>query len=160
MIEQKQKTSPKDVFMHLLSIITLYSSAGAFIMLIFSYIDVWLPDPLLKDYYALQSINSSIRWSIAVLIVVFPVYVLVSWYLNKLYLAVPSKRNLRIRKWLIYFTLFAAALIIMGDLVSLIFNFLGGELTIKFLLKILTVFFVAGAVFFYYFWDLRKHRVE
>src|SRR5438132_4874360 len=42
-------------------------------------------------------------------------------------------------KWLIYLTLFVAALIIIGDLVSLIYNFLGGDVTIKFVLKALSV---------------------
>ena len=72
----------------------------------------------------------------------------------------PEKRNLRIRKWLIYFTLFAAALIIIGDLVALIFSLLGGELTVRFLLKVVTIFFVAGSVFYYYLWDLRRHNIE
>jgi hypothetical protein len=65
-----------------------------------------------------------------------------------------------IRKWLIYFTLFAAALIIIGDLVTLLNRFLEGELTVRFLLKVLAVFFVAGSVFYYYLWDLRKHKTE
>ncbi|MEK7085265.1 MAG: DUF5671 domain-containing protein, partial [Patescibacteria group bacterium] len=66
--------------------------------------------------------------------------------------------NLRIRKWLVYFTLFAASLFIIGDLIALIYNFLQGELTVRFFLKILTVFFVAGSVFWYYFMDIRKHH--
>jgi hypothetical protein len=156
-----EKTGPKDVFLHLLAILTLYASAIAFIALIFQYINVLIPDPLeMQGGYALQSSYQAIRWAIASLIVIFPVYIFSVWYLNKNYIASPEKRNLRIRKWLIYFTLFAAALIIIGDLVALIFNLLGGELTTRFLLKVLTVFFVAGSVFYYYLWDLRRHNIE
>ena len=153
-MDQAQKTSPKDIFLHLLAIVALYVSAGSFMALIFQYINVLLPDPIASDYYRLQSSYSIIRWSISSLIIIFPVYIITSWILNKSYAATPSKRNLRIRKWLIYFTLFVAALIVIGDLVTLIFNLLEGEITARFLLKVVTVLFVAGSVFGYYFADL------
>lgn len=157
----KNPTGPKDVFLHLLAIITLYASAGSFVALIFQYINVLIPDSLDRSgYHGLLSSYSAIRWVIASLVIIFPVYVITTWFLNKAYFSAPAKRNLRIRKWLVYFTLFAAALIIIGDLVTLIFNLLGGELTARFLLKVVTVFFVAGSVFHYYFWDLRRHQIE
>lgn len=150
------KTEPKDVFLHLLAIIALYASATAFLIMLFQYINILIPDLLQRDYYQLQSYYSSIRWSIALLIVIFPVYVWAGYYLNKIYSREPEKRNLRIRKWLLNFTVFVAALIIIGDLVSLIYNFLGGDITARFVLKIAAVFFVAASVFYYYFWELRS----
>ena len=153
----KQTTSPKDVFLHLLSIAALYTSAGSFIALVFQYINIYLPDPLAGDYY-LSGAYSTIRWSISSLIVVFPVYIWSMWYLNKLYKKSPDKKDLRIRKWLVYFTLFAAGLIIIGDLVALINNLLSGELTIRFLFKVLTILFVTGSVFGYYLWDIKSNR--
>jgi len=159
-MDTQHKTSPKDVFLHLLAIVALYFSAGSFITLIFQLVNVWIPDLVAEHFYSLQGVYQAIRWSISVLAVVFPVYILTSWFLNRGYLANPSKRNLWIRKWLIYFTLFVSAIIIIGDLVFLMNNLLGGELTIRFLLKVLTVLFVASSVFSYYFWDLRRHKVE
>ena len=147
----ERKSGPKDVFLHLLAIITLYGSAGAFIALIFQYINVLLPDPLEYSVYAVSGSYSAIRFAISSLVVIFPIYILSSWYLNKNYEENPEKRGLRIRKWLLYFTLFAAALIIMGDLVALINRLLEGELTLRFLLKVLTMAFVAGSGFGYYF---------
>lgn len=157
-ILKNEKTSPKDVFLHLLAIIALYVSAGSFIVLLFQFVNVFFPD-ILNQHERIGAI-SAIRWSVSALVVVFPVYVLTSWYLNKSYQSAPLKRNLRIRKWLIYFTLFIAALIIIGDLVTLVYNLMSGELTIRFLLKILSVLFVAGSVFGYYFWDVRKYKTE
>jgi len=153
---RRAKAEPKDVFLHLLAIIALYASATAFLVMLFQYINVLIPDLLERDYYRLQSYYSSIRWSISSLIVIFPVYVWVGYYLNKIYSREPEKRNLRIRKWLLNFTVFAAALIIIGDLVTLIYNFLGGDITARFALKIAAVFFVAASVFFYYFWELKS----
>lgn len=158
-----KKGGPKDVFLHLLAIITLYFSAGSFIALLFQYINIFLPDPLIEggNYYAREGYIGVIRFAISSLIIVFPVYIITSWYLNKVYLTMPFKRELRSRRWLIYFTLFATVLIIIGDLVALVYGFLGGwELTVRFVLKALTVLFVAASIFFYYFTDMRKHHTE
>jgi hypothetical protein len=44
----------------------------------------------------------------------------------------------------------------MGDFGILIYKVLGGELTIRFLLEVVTVAVVAGAIFAYFFWEIRK----
>ncbi|KKT39982.1 hypothetical protein A2W54_03030 [Candidatus Giovannonibacteria bacterium RIFCSPHIGHO2_02_43_13] len=150
------KTGPKDVFLHLLAIIALYVSAGSFIALLFQYINVYLPDKAVDQYYSLQSAYASMRWSIALLFVIYPVYVWASWFLNKEYKMEQQKREIKIRKWLLYFTLFATALLIIGDLVALIYSFLQGELTARFLYKILAVFLVAAIIFKYYLMDLKN----
>ena len=156
-----EKTSPKDVFTHLLAIITLYTSAGTFINLIFKYINLGFQDTLdFRDYWSRTSEFSSIRFAIATLVIVFPVYLITTKFLSKSYDRTPEKRNLSIRKWLIYLTLFLTAVTIIGDLVALVNNLLGGDLTIRFILKVITVLFVAGSVFFYYYEDLKKHKTE
>ena len=159
-IQEKKKVSPKDVFMHLLAIVTLYVSAVTFLVLLFQFIDIAFPDVLSRGYYALQGSYSMIRFSIATLLVVFPVYIFTMRFLNKSYEANPTKRDLRIRKWLIYFTLFIVALVVIGDLVALINSFLGGEITTRFSLKALSILFVTGSIFFYYFADIKKHNTE
>lgn len=158
--ETKKPTSPKNVFLHLLAIITLYASAGSFIALLFQYINILFPDSLIAvdAYYYLQGAYATIRWSIASLIIVFPVYIWVTWFLQKEMKHNPEKANLKIRKWLVYFTLFLAALTIIGDLVTLVFNLLGGEITLHFILKVIVVLFTAGTIFVYYLWDLRMHK--
>lgn len=151
------KTSPKDFFLHLLAIATLYLSAVSFGTLTFQFINKFFPDPLAELYAA--SFTGPIRWAIASLVIVFPTYVWVSWFLARDAARHPEKRELKIRKWLFYFTLFAAAVVIIGDLVLLIYNFLGGALSGRFILKILTVFFIAASVFGYYLWNLRVERM-
>lgn len=138
---------------------TLYVSAGSFIALLFQYINILFPDRLLAaDYYFLESAYSTIRWSIASLIIVFPVYIWVSWFLQKEMKRDQEKAKSKIRKWLLYFTLFLAVITIIADLVTLIFNLLGGEITLHFILKVLVVLFTAGVIFTYYLWDLRIHK--
>ena len=150
------KTSPKDVFLHLLSIVTLYASATSFLVLAFQYVNLAFPDPLQYE----GGILGMIRWAVATLVVVFPVHLISMKALYRGYQSNAAKRGARIRKWLIYFTLFIAALIIIGDLVSLINTFLGGELTVRFFLKVLAMFFVAGSIFTFYLWDMRRDGTE
>ena len=72
----------------------------------------------------------------------------------------PSKRASKVRKWLTYMTLFVAAGVIIGDLTALVYGLLGGELSLRFALKALTVGFIAGGIFGYYLWDLRQEERE
>ncbi len=157
--QNKAKTGPKDFFMHLLAVVMLYASAIAFSTLIFQYVNIFFPDPIQGDY-AFTAAKDIGRGALATLIVVFPLFVLCSWYLNKDYSKNPEKRGLRIRKWLIYLTLFVASITIVVDLVRLVQYFLEGEMTIRFSLKVLTIAFVAGSVFGYYLADLKKHKTE
>ena len=46
---------------------------------------------------------------------------------------------------------------LIGDFTALIYNFLGGEITVRFILKALTVGVLAGSIFGYY---LRELQVE
>ncbi|MDE1970304.1 MAG: hypothetical protein KGI50_01875 [Patescibacteria group bacterium] len=155
------KTSPKDFFLHLLSMVALYASAVSFLMIVFSLINVYFPDVAQQNLYdQVSSLRDSIRGSLSSLIVFFPVFLVVTSLLNKSYHTFPEKRNLGVRKWLIYFTLFVGALVMMGYLVSAIYGLLGGELTLPFSLKVLSIFFVAGSIFVYYLSDIKKHGTE
>lgn len=152
-MEQQIKTGPKDVFLNLLVIITLYVSVISFIALLSQYISYLYPDP--SNFY-FNNISNQIRLSSAALIVVFPVFIFLSWLIGKDLAANPSKRELKSRRWLIYLTLFISAVTIIVDLVTMIYNFYSGDLTIQFFLKILVIFLVAGAVFGYYAWELKR----
>lgn len=155
-IEPKQKSTPKDVFLHLLVIVALYASIISIITLIFQYIHYAFPDTL-SDY--LTSILDSIRWSSSVLFISFPIYILISWFIIKDQVINPQKRELKIRKWLWYLTLFITAITMAGDLITLVYYFYGGDLTTRFVLKVLTVLIVSCAVFGYYLWDLKKDQL-
>jgi hypothetical protein len=155
-MNEKHKTSPKDIFLQLLIIVALYASATAFLTILFQFITIRFPDPL--SYQSVSSALRSMRFAVSSLIIVFPVYIWALRFLEKAYKEEPERKDIRIRKWLVYFTLFAAGLIIIGDLVALVNSFLNGELTARFVLKVLSVFLVSGAVFWYYYWDMKDER--
>ena len=78
------------------------------------------------------------RWSISSLIVAFPVFLYLSWTTER-EMRDPMKRTSQVRRWLTYLTLFASACALIGDVTTLVYNALGGELTIRFVLKVVTV---------------------
>lgn len=147
------KVTPKDFFLHLGSAVGLYVSAISLINLLFSVIAYAFPDNL--DYYV-DPYSSAVRWGIAILIIFFPLFVWITSLVNKGLDANPEKRGIWLRKWLAYLTLFVAGITVAVDLVVLVNTFLGGEITTRFFLKVLTVFVVAGVVFWYYINDVRR----
>lgn len=149
------KNLPRDTFLYLLAIVTLIVSAISFGTLLFQYINIYFPDVLSDYYWSSNMFYDFIRRALAALVVVFPVYLWVSWFLNKDTKEFPEKSELKIRKWLLHLTVFAAILVIIGDLVVLIQIYLNGELTTRFLLKVASIFFIAGATFYHYFLQLR-----
>lgn len=147
------KSTPKDIFLHLFNIVTFYMSVVSYINLLMQYINISLPDAL---NYNLPGTLNSIFWSTSIIAIAFPAYIFTSWLMERDFTEVPAKRDLNIHKWLVYLTLFIAAVTILGDLITLLFNFLNGELTLSFFLKIIVVLAIAAGVFGYYFWDLQQ----
>lgn len=151
----RQKATPRDIFLNLLNLLAFYASAISFIALWTQYVSALYPDRL-NFYYG--GIVQSILWSSSVLIVSFPARLLTTWLLAREFATHPEKREVKIRKWLVYLTLFLSSITIIGDLITLVYNFLNGELTIPFFLKILVVLIVAGTIFIYFLYDLRQKR--
>ncbi|MDQ3014841.1 MAG: DUF5671 domain-containing protein [bacterium] len=148
---QKMRMTPRDFFFQLGITITLYVTAVTLLNLAFSVIDTAFPK--VGDYYYGPA---SISWPVATLIIIFPVYLLLSWFMNKQYAIAPEKKNFGFRKWLMYVTLFITAIALLVDLITVLYYFLDGQdITTGFLLKALAVLIVAGGIFKYYFFDLK-----
>ena len=151
------RSSAKDVFSYLLMVSMLYVGVVSFITMLWQYTNVQFPDPL-ELYY--NGSLEMIRGAISALVIVWPVMMGMSWLINKDIKNDKHKKNLWIRKWLLYLTLFISALTIIVDLISVTNNFLSGELTTRFALKIVIVLVVALAVFSYCMWELQRDVQE
>jgi hypothetical protein len=147
--------SAREAFMYVLMFATLFISAYSLGDLTFDIINRMIPDPATSRFIG-QSTLQSIRWSLSCLIVAFPIYVWVAWLIAGLVRKDPTKRASKIRSRLTYVTLFVAACVLIGDVISVVYSFLGGEVTTRFVLKVLTVALIAGTVFGYYLSDLRS----
>lgn len=145
--------SARDAFWYLLMFGTLYVSAYYLGALLFGFINLAFPDELQRD--RAPFIESGIRWATAALIVAFPVFLWSAVRLAKDVAAHPSRRNSVVRRWLTYLTLLVAAGVIVGDSITLVYNLLSGELTLRFVLKVLVVGAISGTVFGYFTWSTR-----
>lgn len=149
----------REAFVYLVLFTTLYVSAFNLGSLLFQFIDRAFPDPAMDPVFALERSREAIRWAIALLVTAFPVFVFVSWTNERAVRRDPIRRLSKVRRWLTYLTLFVAASILLGDVTTLVYNLLGGEVTTRFLLKVLTVGVIAGSVFGYFQRDLGKEEV-
>jgi hypothetical protein len=147
--------SARDAFFHLLMFTTLYATVISLIVLAFDFIARWLPDPAVTDYMYGGTDVSGIRWALAVLIVSFPLFVLLSRLVHRECVAHPEKLASGVRRWLTYLTLFVTACALIGDTVTILFTFLNGEWTVRFILKALSIFVLSALPFWYYFSVLR-----
>ncbi|MDB5260526.1 MAG: hypothetical protein JWN37_757 [Candidatus Nomurabacteria bacterium] len=149
------KTKALDVFVYLGIVITLVVSVTNLLQMIFAAIDKRFPD-IISGYQYADIYNSDIRLAIASLVVMYPVYLLLSWFVARDINKFIYKRDLPVRRLMIYAALFITICTLIGTLVSIIYTYLGGELSVRFGYKALAVFVVALAVFAYYFYSLRR----
>ena len=149
------KTSARDFFLHLGSMIGLYSVAISIINVLFTIIDKAYPQ--ISTYSDYSSYSYSISFPVASMIIMFPVFIFLMWLLEKTYNTAPEKKHTAIKKWLTYITLFVSGLVTTGDLVTLVYYFIDGqEITTGFVLKILSVLAISVAIFMYYISDVRN----
>jgi len=146
----------KETFQYLIAFTALCVLLSNVVYLFFKFLDRLLPDPaetpesLYFDYH-----QTTIRWSMAMVIVAFPLFVGITRWIGRDIQRGPEKSKSAVRKWLTHLALFAAAMTMMIDGVSLVYGFLQGELTTRFVLKVLVVLVAAVAVFYYYLMALR-----
>ena len=155
----KPYLSAREAFMYLVLFTTLYLTTFNLGRLIFQFINLGFPDPAAYAGFA-DSARQAIRFSVASLIIAFPIFMYLSLLIGRAIKRDPNKLASKVRKWLTYMTLFVAAGVIIGDLTALVYSFLGGELSLRFALKVVTVGVIASGIFGYYLWDLRQEERE
>lgn len=154
----KSKFNVGFFFLCLGVLVTLITSVVSFLNLVFETLDKRFPDVLNSNYqYGYSTYEyEGIRMALATLIIFFPVFLLVSYFWKKFARRGIGSIDEIVRKWVIYIILFLSSLIIVGDLVTLVKYFISGEITYRFILKVITVLVVAGLVGFYYVFLLRE----
>ena len=146
--------TPKIFVLQLGALLSLYVTISFLLTLLFSVINIHFPDAL-QYGWEYDSAASSVRVGIATVLVFFPVFLLLSIISNKNRKS-PKEEYSGLIKWFLYLSLLVAGGILLGDLVFLLVSFLEGELTIRFLLKVLAVFLVVGSAFAYYLLDIAE----
>lgn len=150
----RPELSARDAFLYLVLFTTLYISAYQLGDLLFDLINLAFPDAAARAHGT--GLFRGIRRSAAAIIIAFPIFLLLSARIGRELRRQPAKRLSPVRRWLTYLTLFIAAVVLICDLITLVDHLLGGELTVRFVLKVVVAAAIAGAIFGYYLWDLRR----
>ena len=137
--------SPKDFFLHLGATVALYASAIAIINLAFEIMNRLLPDTL-SNYWS----SSSIAWPISMLVVLVPILYTLENLINRDIRKIAEKKDIWIRRWRIYLTLFLSGVTIAVDVITLINTYLNGEISSRFIWKVIIILIISAVIFAYY----------
>lgn len=148
------ENTAKHFALQLGALIALYVSITSLVVLLFSIINLQIPDAA-AGIWETEGSMSSARFSIATLIIFFPVYLWLTRIVNTMRRS--GGGYLPLTKWLIYLSLLVSGLVLLGNGVATVFTFLNGELTLRFVLKAASLFLVVGTAFGYYMLDARGH---
>jgi len=153
----ENKNTARNFALQLGSLITLYVSVSAMVLVLFGVITTLYPDAL-NGSWEYQSAQQSIRFGIAMLVVFFPTYVFITRSVNEI------RRNetgtyMALTKWLVYLSLLVGGVILLGDAVTVILTYLNGEITVRFILKALALLIIVGSAFYYYILDAKLYWI-
>lgn len=156
--QPKATTGARNFFLYFLLFALLYIVAINFGGALFSFIDKAFP--VTGRFYTGYFSSYQLRFNLAALIIATPALLFMA---RKMYRDaqkfVEVKRS-ALRRWLTYLTLLITTLVVVGDLIALVYNLLGGETTTRFILKALVVLFIAAAILYYYLQDVKKIKEE
>lgn len=151
----RRYTDARDAFLYALLFLALGLSAYHLGLLIFRFIEYAFP--LADD---VRTLREATRWPIAMLVVALPIFLYVSRLVSRDARLDPSRRASKSRSQMTYITLFVCAAVVIAVVAGLVYNFLGGELTIRFILKSLTAAAIAAGIFGYYLRDMRVEPTQ
>lgn len=152
----KPKLNIGFVFLSLGLLISLITSVVSFLNLVFESLNKKFPDVLNSVYsYGYDTYQyDNLRTALSTLIIFFPVFLLVHYFWSKKVNSGLGDHDVIIRKWMLYIVLFLSSLVIVIDLVTLVRYFVAGEITNRFIFKVLATLIVALFVGIYYILEL------
>lgn len=145
----------KHFVLQLGALASLYVTLSFLLVLLFGIINLAFPDAA-EMSYATESSMSMVRLGIAMVVVFFPAYLILTRTVNRIRRQETSGMYLTLTKWLIYLSLLVGGAVLLGDLVAVLMMFLEGEITERFIFKALAVLVVIGTAFYYYLEDARN----
>ena len=152
-----KKASTVDVVLNFFSFILLGIVATALGTLYFQIINTHFQDPLAELHgFGDWGRTSAIHHAIASLVIGFPLYFMAIRLWFRKYREDEGRTESRLSKWLTYVVLLIASVTIVGDLITVLFKLLQGEVSARFFLKALTILVIAGIIFSFYYLERLK----
>ncbi|MEM9967974.1 MAG: DUF5671 domain-containing protein [Pseudomonadota bacterium] len=148
-IPRPQSTlSARDFFVYFVMFGALIMGAISLVTLLHDLIDMQFGDAQLRFL--------NMRWDIAVLLVLTPLYILLEVRETRAIRTDPALLRSAIRRWWIYITLLFAVGALLGSLMNVVYRLLEGDLSVQFVLKMLVIVMIAAFFMLYYFKDVQR----
>lgn len=144
----------KYAFYYLLSLVALIFVSISVGMIAFGIISQTVADTLALNSYG--DYNGQFRFAISALFIATPIFFIINRFINRGLQSKELDQESGIRRWLTYFILLVSSITVLGIFISVINNFLNGELTLSFVLKALTMLIISGSVFSFYLYDIKR----
>jgi hypothetical protein len=144
----------KYAFYYLLSLVALIFVSISVGLIAFGIISQTVADTLALNSY--MDYNGQFRFAISALLIATPIFFVINRLINRGLQTKELDQESGIRRWLTYLILLVSSITVLGIFISIINNFLNGELTLSFVLKALTMLIISGSVFAFYLYDIRR----
>ncbi|MEK7557588.1 MAG: DUF5671 domain-containing protein [Patescibacteria group bacterium] len=158
MINSTSNNSAKFAFFYALSLVALVFMATSVGMIIFQIINKNIIDVI--DQYSSNYSPTDLKLAISALIISAPIFYFTIWQIFKNLITGALSKDSAIRRWLTYFILLIVSIVMIGWFIGAINNFLGGEITVKFILKAITAILISAIIFTFYFYDIKREDVD
>lgn len=156
-MEDEKSRSMWETFEHVLLFISMYIFVTSITLLFHSFIDVWSPKT--SDYPSFPSTVSVILIGyVSSIVVSYPLFTYLFLHITRKTLKNPELRKNRARKAMIYLTLIATFIIGVANLISIVYNFLNGNVTLNFALHFLLSFGVCAFIYLYYLGQVKDNH--
>ena len=140
--------SAREAMIYGLLLLALLTVTWHLVSLGFRLIEIWLPDPMTE--HDTRWSGSAVRWSMATLIVMAPLFLWLHLHAERAASADRGLRRSPMRARIGALGSFLAALVLLGDAVAVVYAALSGDLTAQFLAKAGLVAVVAMMVVGYF----------
>ena len=144
--------SAREAFSYLVYFFLLGAVALSVGAIAFAFVDANIADDLDRSRSSLYGL----RWQVSWLLVGFPIFIFLGARLGAARRADPNRRTSRLRAWLTYITLIFAALALIGDLVAVVYGYLDGDVSARFLSKAFIVAAISGTILVTYSRDAER----
>lgn len=138
--------SAREALLYGLLFIALGVVATHIVFLGFGIIEYLLPDP----FETYPDGGAAMRWPIATLIAFLPLFLWLNRRANRGADDAAQRQRSLVRRWVASVTMLVAVLTLLGDLVTVVYVFLNGDLSLRFIAKAVLVAVMGGLVLAYY----------
>lgn len=151
----------KEATVDLSIFVSLVTSIVALLSILFAAIDKKFVDILKSNrYYSDTLLNDDIRIAVSVILVAFPIYLALAYYRAKMLRANPSRQNLPATKFVHYAILTVSSLFIVGSIITVIYQYLGGDLGVAFFWKVASVLIISIVLGLYSYYTINRNYKE